>query len=140
MKHLFLSILSALTLCSGIIRGQSLSTPSARSIAATSDTAQQPYAISGTATGTLPLLRCADDVIVYPNPAQGSDLNVVYDPAADIKRIAIYNLIGNVVAVYKVTGNNSANLNLDTLTPGIYFVRLYNTLGDVVVAKKFTRQ
>jgi hypothetical protein len=138
MKYIFLSIILGLTFCSDTIRGQVASGPPGRT--GPNDTAQQSYAVSGTAMGTLPLLRCTDDVVVYPNPAPGNELNIVYDPSADVKRIAVYNLIGNMVAIYKVTGNNSANLNLETLAPGIYFVRLYNTQGDVVVAKKFTRQ
>ena len=79
-----------------------------------------------------------NDVILYPNPAN-SELNVVYDEASDVKNIAVYNIIGKVMAVYKVTGN-SANLNLDNIPAGIYFVRLYNSTGNIVVTRKFTKQ
>ncbi len=79
-----------------------------------------------------------DDIKLYPNPAN-EDINVVFDANADIKNIAIYNIIGKVMSIYKVTGN-SANLTLDGIPAGIYFVRLYNSHGDVVVTRKFTKQ
>jgi hypothetical protein len=78
------------------------------------------------------------DVLLYPNPAS-NELNLVYDAASDIKNVAVYNIIGKVMAVYKVNGN-SANLNLDNVPSGIYFVRLYNGSGNVVVTRKFTKQ
>jgi hypothetical protein len=80
-----------------------------------------------------------DDVMLYPNPAT-NELNVVYNASADIKNIAVYNIIGKAMAVYKVTDNNSANLNLESIPAGIYFVRLLNSHGEVVVTKKFTKQ
>lgn len=121
MKQLGLLYLILLNLCALNVRGQSADTA-----------AKQPVAQQQT-------MRCADDMLVYPNPA-GNELNIVYDVAADIKNIAVYNLIGKMVAVYKVTGTNSANLNLDSLSPGIYFVRLFNAQGEVVMARRFTRQ
>ena len=79
-----------------------------------------------------------NNIILYPNPAR-DELNVVYSANADVKNIAVYNIIGKVMAVYKVTGA-SANLNLENIPSGIYFVRLTNSHGDVVVTRKFTKQ
>ena len=79
-----------------------------------------------------------NEVVLYPNPAR-DELNVVYSPNADVKTIAVYNIIGKVMAVYKVT-NTSANLSLENIPSGIYFVRLSNSHGDVVVTRKFTKQ
>jgi hypothetical protein len=76
---------------------------------------------------------------LYPNPAH-NEVNLVYNTTADIKNIAVYNIIGKVIAVYKVTENNSANLNLENLPSGIYFARLINSQGNVVVTRKFTKQ
>ena len=89
-----------------------------------------------TAVPTLP--ASTSDVVLYPNPAV-NELNVVYDAAADVKNIAVYNIIGKVMTVYKVSGS-SANLNLENVPAGIYFVRLYNNEGHVVATKKFTKQ
>lgn len=121
MKQLGLLYLILLNIFAWSARGQS------------ADTTGKPI------TSQLQLARCADDLLVYPNPA-GNELNIVYDVSIEVKNIAVYNLIGKMVAVYKVTGTNSANLNLEALTPGIYFVRLYNAQGEVVLARRFTRQ
>ncbi len=82
--------------------------------------------------------NAGDNIILYPNPAR-DEVNVVYDANADVKNIVVYNTIGKVMNVYKVTGN-SANLNIESVPPGIYFVRLFNSNGNVVVTRKFTRQ
>ena len=92
----------------------------------------KPYASS------VPSVANTDNTVIYPNPAT-SELNVVYDASADIKSIAVYNIIGKIMSVYKVEAN-SANLNLSNLPSGIYFVRLVNSHGEVVVTKKFTKQ
>ena len=41
--------------------------------------------------------------------------------------------------VYKVNGN-SANMSLENMPGGIYFVRLVNSAGNIVATKKFTKQ
>jgi Secretion system C-terminal sorting domain len=79
-----------------------------------------------------------NDIVLYPNPAV-NELNVVYNENADIKNIAIYNIIGKVMSIYKVNGA-SANLSLENIPSGIYFVRLLNSHGDPVVTRKFTKQ
>ena len=79
-----------------------------------------------------------DKVVLYPNPAS-NEVNVIYDMSADVKNIAVYNIIGKMMNVYKVTGN-SANLNLENLPSGIYFVKLYSSNGGVVATRKFTKQ
>ena len=79
------------------------------------------------------------DIAVYPNPAI-NELNVVYDASADIKSIAVYNIIGRALTVYKVTNNSSANLKLDNIPSGVYFIRLMNSAGEIVGTKKFTKQ
>lgn len=82
--------------------------------------------------------KVSSDILLYPNPAM-NDLNVVYDAGLDIKTIAVYNIIGKVMSVYKVP-STSANLNLENVPSGIYFLRLYNGDGENVVTKKFTKQ
>ena len=87
---------------------------------------------------SLPSVANNSDMVIYPNPAH-DELNVVFDASSDVKNIAIYNIIGKVMNVYKVSGS-SANLNLENMPSGIYFVRLLNSTGNVVVTKKFTKQ
>lgn len=83
--------------------------------------------------------KMEDAVSLYPNPARNS-VTIVFDPAMGVKSIAIYNLIGKPVsATYKVTGN-SAQLNVDNIPSGIYFVRLLDGQGRVLATRKLTRQ
>lgn len=81
-----------------------------------------------------------NDVVIYPNPTSNNEINLLYSPNNDIKTITVYNIIGKVMKVYNVTNNTSANLNLENIPSGIYFVRLINSHGDVVVTRKFTKQ
>ncbi len=79
-----------------------------------------------------------NDVKLYPNPAS-DEVNLVFSQNPDIKTVAIYNVIGKMMSVYKVNGT-SANLNISSIPSGIYFVRMANSHGDVVVTRKFTKQ
>ena len=97
------------------------------------------FVISRGTTSTPTINKAGEDnVILYPNPANG-EVNVVYDANADVKSVAIYNIIGKMMTVYKVNGN-SANLNIENVPAGIYFMKLYNSKGNVVVTRKFTKQ
>lgn len=89
-------------------------------------------------TNTQTVANTPAEVVLYPNPAT-NELNVVYGEASDVKTIAIYSIIGKVMSVYKV-GETSANLNLENIPSGVYFVRLMNSHGDAVVTRKFTKQ
>ncbi len=79
------------------------------------------------------------EISMYPNPAH-NELNVIFDAASDVKNILVYNIIGRVMSVYKITDSNSANLNLENIPSGIYFVRLINSHGEMVATRKFTKQ
>lgn len=96
------------------------------------------FIICKTPASTPVIAKATDNVLLYPNPAN-SEVNVVYDASADVKNIAIYNIIGKVLTVYRVTGS-SANLNIENIPSGIYFARLYNSAGNVVATRKFTKQ
>lgn len=87
---------------------------------------------------SVPMVQNADEILLYPNPATTS-VNVVYDQSLEIKNVAIYNIIGKLMSIYKVSGN-SANLNTENLNAGIYFIRLMNAQGEVVAVRKFTKQ
>jgi len=79
------------------------------------------------------------NVTLYPNPA-GKELNITYNPAANVKTIAIYNIIGKVMTVYKVLADGSASLNLENIPYGVYMARLFDSNGSVVTTVRFTRQ
>ncbi len=86
----------------------------------------------------LPTVSNNSDMVIYPNPAR-DELNVVFDANADVANIAVYNIIGKVMTMYRVSGA-SANLNIENIPSGIYFVRLINSKGSIVHTKKFTKQ
>lgn len=79
-----------------------------------------------------------DNVALYPNPAK-DDINVVFNGLNDIKTVGIYNLIGKMQSIYKVSGS-SANINVSNLPSGIYLVRLMDNQGHVVAIRKFNKQ
>jgi len=103
------------------------------------DSASETYIVTKGNTSAVPTVVKSDEVILYPNPAR-NELNLVYDENADIKNIAVYNIIGKVMAVYKATDNSGANLNLENFPSGIYFARLTNSQGNLVCTRKFTKQ
>jgi hypothetical protein len=88
--------------------------------------------------GVNSVVRGDDVVTIYPNPAR-SNVNVIFDASMGVKNVAIYNLIGKIVSIYKVNGN-SAKLELDEVPAGIYFLRLINGQGKIVGTRKFTHQ
>jgi hypothetical protein len=84
-------------------------------------------------------IKPLDDVTLYPNPAR-NELNVLFNPDADIRIITVYNLIGKAVTVYKLTSNSSAKLDIENLPSGVYFMRLIDGAGQVVATRKFNHQ
>lgn len=106
------------------------------------DTSIQTYIVTRTAGPVSSVssgVKANTEVSVYPNPASSS-VNVVYDGAADIKNIAVYNIIGKQVSLFRPTSYGSANLNIENIPSGVYFVRLLNSRGDVVSTRRFTKQ
>lgn len=79
-----------------------------------------------------------DDVVLYPNPAY-DDLNVTFSKDMEVKTIAIYNLVGKQVSVYKTNGT-SARLDIAKIPSGIYFLRLMDNAGRTVSTRRFTHQ
>ena len=93
----------------------------------------------GVPTAVSSIVNTDNNVALYPNPAK-DELNIVYSPAADVKTITVYNIIGKIMAVYKVSNPAGANLNIENMPSGIYFVRLVNSNGEQVTTRRFTKQ
>ena len=92
------------------------------------------------ATGIITITKSEDNISIYPNPAQGY-IDVRYSSNDDVKNIAIYNLIGKLVSVYKVSSNTSAHCEFnDEMPSGIYLARITDSRGNVIATRKFTRQ
>lgn len=80
-----------------------------------------------------------DNITVFPNPARDY-VNVLFNKQANVKTIAVYNLIGKAMRVFVPTDDNSAKLDLDNIPSGVYFLRLMNESGMVIATRRFTRQ
>jgi hypothetical protein len=81
-----------------------------------------------------------NEISIFPNPAQNY-IDVLYSPFSDVNTIAIYNIIGKVVSVYKVTDKSSARCEFNADMPsGIYLVRIADSKGKVIATRKITRQ
>ena len=91
-------------------------------------------------TGINTVLLQDNDVAIFPNPA-ANYIDVTYNASSDVKTIALYNLIGKVVSVYKVTDKNSARCEFNADMPsGIYVVRIADSKGNVIATRKITHQ
>ncbi len=85
-------------------------------------------------------MNSSDDIVLYPNPAREA-INVVYNPGAGVRNIAVYNIVGKLVGpVYRPTTNGSAKISLEEMPSGVYFLRLMDGQGRVVGTRRFTRQ
>jgi hypothetical protein len=92
------------------------------------------------ATGVVTITRSDDGISIYPNPAQNY-IDVRYSSNDDVKNIAIYNLIGKLVSVYRVSSNTSAHCEFnDEMPSGIYLARITDSRGNIIATRKFTRQ
>lgn len=68
---------------------------------------------------------------LYPNPTNAI-LNIHSD--LDLSRVGIYTVNGQIVRTQELTGRTT-NIDISSLTPGLYFARLYFTDGQMVSRK-----
>jgi Secretion system C-terminal sorting domain len=95
---------------------------------------------SGAPTNSVANTTSVDNTVnLYPNPAI-NEVNIVYNAGADVKNIAVYNIIGKMMAVYKVSDPDGANINIENMPAGIYLARITNSRGEVVATKRFAKQ
>lgn len=80
-----------------------------------------------TTTKTSNAIETEGIVSVFPNPASNY-LNV--SSTSDFKRLNIVNIYGSVVKGFRLVGNFNV-LDLDGLTPGVYFINAFSELGIV---------
>ncbi|MBS1645132.1 MAG: T9SS type A sorting domain-containing protein [Bacteroidetes bacterium] len=91
-------------------------------------------------TGVTTTIVSSDDVTIYPNPAREA-VNVLYNRNADVRSIAVFNLIGKMVGpLYRTSSATSAKIQLTDMPNGVYFIRLMNSKGNVVATRRFTKQ
>ncbi|MGC9331697.1 MAG: immunoglobulin domain-containing protein, partial [Bacteroidales bacterium] len=71
-------------------------------------------------------LSAGESIALYPNPVENHlhlDLNLNEKP----ETVEIININGNVVKQFGITGNNQYRLNLETLSSGVYVLRILIT-------------
>ena len=103
------------------------------------DTTYATFVVTANApNGVTNISRSNEELSLYPNPAT-TEINLVYGGSADVKTVSIYNIIGKLMSVYRISGN-SANMSLENMPGGIYFVRLADAQGQIVATRKFTKQ
>jgi hypothetical protein len=82
-------------------------------------------------------LSVSNQITIYPNPFM-DDLQI--KAPNFIKKIIIYDVIGNKVKEFHVGNNTSKlSLNMNELTPGIYFTEIYYA-DNTSVIRKITKQ
>lgn len=96
------------------------------------------FAIYKWGTNIAKVNNSKDDISLYPNPAQ-NEVNVTFNRELGVKNVAIYNLVGKQISVYRVNGT-SAKLDIERIPAGIYFLRLVDSNGRVVATRRFTHQ
>lgn len=75
---------------------------------------------------------------IYPNPSDGGfvNLEIKGDETLNNTRLEIYNLTGQLVAAYSITGENRmVTVNTHKLIPGVYFVKLFSN-SQLIETKK----
>ncbi|OSZ82332.1 hypothetical protein CAP35_03430 [Chitinophagaceae bacterium IBVUCB1] len=96
------------------------------------------FVLSKWATSVNNISNKSDNISLYPNPAT-NEVNVIFNGMNDVKSVGIYNLIGKLQSIYKVSGT-SANINVENLPSGIYLMRLMDNQGHPVAVRKFNKQ
>ena len=83
-----------------------------------------------TITDTKDLVSAKDYISVSPNPTSGK---FTINSAGKLGRIEIYNLSGMSIYSYKpVYGQTSAEIDLTTFGPGIYFVGVHDDVKTYI--------
>jgi hypothetical protein len=83
----------------------------------------------------IPSVESASEIQIYPNPATTF---INFDSKKSIHTIQILSLSGKVVAKFENVSRNSG-VEISTLAPGMYFVKMENN-DDSIVVKKIVKQ
>jgi len=79
-----------------------------------------------------------DDITIFPNPASDM-LNISYSSGYDVKNIRICDIMGRVLIIKTVSGNN-ASINIRDLLAGNYFITMLNTENKILGIRSFSKQ
>ncbi|GHT24946.1 hypothetical protein AGMMS4957_18870 [Bacteroidia bacterium] len=87
---------------------------------------------AGSTTGTETVTADDTPLRPYPNPVTNGQLTIDNDQLKASDRIAIYNMNGDLMGVYKVSSGVSTTLNIGHLPTGIYIVKAGKRTAKVV--------
>ncbi|MBI1227525.1 MAG: T9SS type A sorting domain-containing protein [Bacteroidetes bacterium] len=74
-------------------------------------------------------------IIIYPNPAKDY-LRFIYDAHRfDVKSIEIYDMLGRSIDL----SLHGDEIQLEGMSPGTYFIKIKDTLGNLVAVQKFLK-
>lgn len=92
--------------------------------------------INGGGVGIQELNNTKDNLIIYPNPNNGSFTLEFFEQgkATKIKEIKIYDILGKILWSNNLSINNRYNIDISNQAKGLYFVKIENENG--VVMKK----
>ncbi len=77
---------------------------------------------------------------IYPNPAQDA-VFIESTQSNPISKVEIFDLTGRKISVSEALIRSEIKLQMDTrpLTPGLYYLNVYNTQGQLMQHKKFVK-
>lgn len=83
-----------------------------------------------------------NQVSVYPNPLPaGQNMNLYVDKSLKAANAVVYNIIGQKQMVLSLTNGKELNqFDINRLPAGMYVIKVNNAQGQVITARKFTKQ
>ena len=73
------------------------------------------------------------DMVIFPNPAR--DRLIIHSPINDFTSVSILDMQGRIVMNSDI--NNFKEIDVSSLTPGMYFLRIESIMGNI--SKKFIK-
>jgi len=73
-------------------------------------------------------------LIVYPNPAQNQIQIAINQQGAMVKQIIVYNISGKEI-IRRSANNYVVNIDISSLTKGVYIVKVESNMGDIRSSK-----
>jgi hypothetical protein len=89
-----------------------------------------------TSVGVDEVNNLINSIVLKPNPAD-NHIELYINSIANIENVEIYNAMGQHIQTVRLQ-NQYANINLENMTAGMYFVRIYS--DRAVVTKKFIKK
>jgi hypothetical protein len=76
-----------------------------------------------------------NEVFIYPNPV--TDELTVQSLKFKVESVEVYDVVGKVLQSQETRTRNQVNVNVSSLAPGIYFVKVESERG--IVVRKFVK-